>query len=502
MRHYYEILGLEWGASPEAVKQAYRKLAKTYHPDRYQDPAEQQAAKEKFQTIQTAYEALKGFSPSSARSAKPEAHPSGVSIRTKSRREAGPRKPSEAEIALKKGIEQFQAQQYMAALDFFSFAIHLQPDFAEAYWYRSQLRQAKGWTASAQEDLAKAKQYGWVPKQEPSQAQQAQTHQTQTQQAARSTQSTRSTHAASTSPSSATSSHSPSTSWRLHQTWQGHGEAITGLGWAKSTLISISTDTTLRLWHWPTGAEQAVLASHRVPVTAISVAAQRGLLVTGGKDGQMKMWNLPDKRLIRTVPLHQGAIQALAMDTTEQLLASAGEDGQVKLFRLNPATLLKTLTHRSIVWSVLFNAPGTQLITTSADQCLRLWQCPTGELLREIALPSPCCYKSAISPDGQTLVVSDDQGNLHLWSIVGDWLKTIPAHGVGAIQGLQFSSCGTLLFTGGTDGEIKLWDAQTWQRITHWSAEQGAIQAFAWIPSANWLVSAGSDGSIKTWKAL
>ena len=32
-RDYYEILGIEKGADENAIKKAYRKLAKKYHPD-------------------------------------------------------------------------------------------------------------------------------------------------------------------------------------------------------------------------------------------------------------------------------------------------------------------------------------------------------------------------------------------------------------------------------------------------------------------------------------
>jgi len=58
MKRYYKILGLPPNASPRRIKEQYRKLAKTYHPDRLMDPAEKAHFEEKFKEINEAYEAL------------------------------------------------------------------------------------------------------------------------------------------------------------------------------------------------------------------------------------------------------------------------------------------------------------------------------------------------------------------------------------------------------------------------------------------------------------
>jgi DnaJ like chaperone protein len=54
-------LGIDASATDEEVKKAYRKMAVTYHPDKVAQMGEeyQKGAKEKFQKIQDAYEALK-----------------------------------------------------------------------------------------------------------------------------------------------------------------------------------------------------------------------------------------------------------------------------------------------------------------------------------------------------------------------------------------------------------------------------------------------------------
>ena len=56
MNQYYQILGLNEGASEDDMKKAYKKLALQYHPDRNKDNPEEAA--EKFKEISNAYQML------------------------------------------------------------------------------------------------------------------------------------------------------------------------------------------------------------------------------------------------------------------------------------------------------------------------------------------------------------------------------------------------------------------------------------------------------------
>src|SRR3954453_17104033 len=51
---YYGVLGVARGATDSEIKRAYRKLARDLHPDVTPDPG----AKERFQEVPRAYEAL------------------------------------------------------------------------------------------------------------------------------------------------------------------------------------------------------------------------------------------------------------------------------------------------------------------------------------------------------------------------------------------------------------------------------------------------------------
>jgi len=54
-KDYYEVLGLQKGASENDIKRAYKRLASKHHPDKNQGSKD---AEEKFKEINEAYEVL------------------------------------------------------------------------------------------------------------------------------------------------------------------------------------------------------------------------------------------------------------------------------------------------------------------------------------------------------------------------------------------------------------------------------------------------------------
>ena len=62
-KDYYDVLGVQRGASEDDLKKAYRKLAMKYHPDRNADDP---TAAEKFKEASEAYEVLSDSSKRSA----------------------------------------------------------------------------------------------------------------------------------------------------------------------------------------------------------------------------------------------------------------------------------------------------------------------------------------------------------------------------------------------------------------------------------------------------
>lgn len=61
---HFQVLEIEPGASKDDIKQAYKDLAKVWHPDRFsEDSRPQQKAENKLKRINAAYEFLKSYQP-------------------------------------------------------------------------------------------------------------------------------------------------------------------------------------------------------------------------------------------------------------------------------------------------------------------------------------------------------------------------------------------------------------------------------------------------------
>ncbi len=153
----YEILGLKAGASQVEVKQAYRKLVKIWHPDRFVDVQQKQQAEAKIKQINVAYNIVKGIIPPVEKSPSPPPPPAKQAAKASVNRWG-------AETFYNWGVESVAKKEYEEAIAYFTQAIRLNPNYIAAYKYRGFVCSQLGYEYRATADLKKAAQLeGKIP---------------------------------------------------------------------------------------------------------------------------------------------------------------------------------------------------------------------------------------------------------------------------------------------------------------------------------------------------
>ena len=140
MADYYQLLGVSPQASEAEVRQAYARLAREKHPDRFRDEAEKKVAQSAFQDITTAFNAL--------------ASPKGRQEYDAARERPAPRTAEEiATDAYDRSQAALEAGQIEEAVTLLQRAVHHAPGLAA---YHLALGRALGRVPSAARDAVQA----------------------------------------------------------------------------------------------------------------------------------------------------------------------------------------------------------------------------------------------------------------------------------------------------------------------------------------------------------
>jgi WD40 repeat protein len=107
---------------------------------------------------------------------------------------------------------------------------------------------------------------------------------------------------------------------------------------------------------------------------------------------------------------------------------------------------LQTLEgHTGSVWSVAFSPDGTQVVSGSGDNTVRLWDAVTGSALQTLEGHTDWVTSVAFSPDGKQVVSGSDDDTVRLWdAATGSALQTLEGH-TGTVMSVAFSPDGKLL---------------------------------------------------------
>lgn len=156
-----------------------------------------------------------------------------------------------------------------------------------------------------------------------------------------------------------------------------HEETVTALAWSSDSryLATGSSDATAKLWDARTGAMVFSFEQVRSAVTALAFSPDGKWLAVAAVDFSIRVFDVAQQRLRKTFFGHQRPIEALAFHPRSWLLASASRDGSMGLWNV-----VHGIGHGRIEASlqalniVAFSPNGEEMATGGLDKVLRVWR--------------------------------------------------------------------------------------------------------------------------------
>lgn len=292
---------------------------------------------------------------------------------------------------------------------------------------------------------------------------------------------------------------------RLHL-WDDHKRAVLGCALsADSTLaLTASEDRLLRLWDVASGQLRAAFYEHPAAVTccAFAVGADgKRVAISGDAEGSVRLWDAAGNVLLHTLEGHRGALTACTgLEDRHPLVASGGADGQVCLWDARSGALLRTLaggTGAITALALTFVANRLLIAASSEDRSVRLWEVESGRLLAHFTGHRAAVSACTFDPLGR-LLSGGREGALRLWTLPEADHTPVEAHGA-AVQGVAFTPNSARLISASQDREVRVWYADTGERLQTMRGHVGGIYALAVRADGRVALTGGSDRTLCAW---
>jgi WD40 repeat protein len=276
-----------------------------------------------------------------------------------------------------------------------------------------------------------------------------------------------------------------------------HPGPVTAVAFNKegTEVFGASSDNGIHQWSMAEGTETRLLAGH---TAAISSLVQSGdLIISGSADSTIRSWNAASGAAAGSIN-NTAAVTSLAVSPDGLAVATGAADNMVRLWtRANGAALATFAGHVGPVASVQFDAAGTRLISTAAED-VRVWE--TSGRQREVHPASEVPPRSASflgDPDKQQLVVLQNDGRIEIRLPT---LMVMLAGHEGVVSGLAVDAAGEFAFSCGMDKTVRQWDLASGKQLRVFAGATDAVNGLALAAEGGRLFAACSDKNVYAWQ--
>ncbi len=179
---------------------------------------------------------------------------------------------------------------------------------------------------------------------------------------------------------------------------------------------------------------------------------------------------------------------------------ASGSGKVIRLYDRPTGDLLKIIEgHAEAILCLDFSPDNRILASGSMDGSVRLWNTETGRLIRTIDGGSPPIWSLAFSSDGRSLAFSSGGREIQIRDTdTGEIVQLFNGH-IDRVTDLAFANSDHHLISSSYDGTVMIWDTGSGTHLRTLNGHTGSVGSLSVSPDGRYVVSASSDSTIKLW---
>ncbi|GAV80069.1 WD40 domain-containing protein [Cephalotus follicularis] len=203
-------------------------------------------------------------------------------------------------------------------------------------------------------------------------------------------------------------------------------------------IVSASRDRTIKLWNTLGECKYTIqdVDAHTDWVSCVrfSPSNLQPTIVSASWDRTVKVWNLTNCKLKNTLAGHGGYVNTVAVSPDGSLCASGGKDGVILLWDLSEGKRLYSLDAGSVIHALCFS-PNRYWLCAATENSIKIWDLESKTIVEDLKVD---LKTEAEKSEGNIATTTTKKKVIYCTS-------------------LNWSADGTTLFSGYTDGVIRVW---------------------------------------------
>ena len=217
-----------------------------------------------------------------------------------------------------------------------------------------------------------------------------------------------------------------------------------------------------------TASDSKTMSGHRAAVYGNSFSPDKSTLLTSSADSTIRLWSLYTFSNLVVFKGHIGPVWDVKFSSHGHYFASAGDDCSVRLWTQEHVQPLRMFCgHLSAVECLSYHPNSNYVLSGSSDRTVRVWDVLTGDCVRVLTgHKSPITCIAVHPTTGRFVVSGDEDGQVLIHDLsfsnqviailkVNDNLQdSVP----NSVFSLTFDRNGTVVVAGYSNCTIRLWD--------------------------------------------